>query len=68
MIPVVFALSAWLPNRRLMWITQLVGLPALAVLTVRWQLVPLFSTTPPSKRWTFSGSNCLDAFLLWLES
>jgi hypothetical protein len=34
MIPVVFALSAWLPNRRLMWITQLVGLPALAVLTV----------------------------------
>jgi hypothetical protein len=34
MIPVALALSAWLPDRRLSRITLLVGLPALAVLTV----------------------------------
>jgi hypothetical protein len=34
MIPVALALSAWLPDRRLSRITQVVGLSAMAVLTV----------------------------------
>ena len=34
MIPVAFALSGWLPERRLSLITTLVGLSAMAVLTV----------------------------------
>lgn len=41
MIPVTLALSAWLPDRRLSRITLLVGLPALAVLTVGGPLLVL---------------------------
>jgi hypothetical protein len=41
MIPVALALSAWLPDRRLSWITKLVGLSAMAVLTVGGPLLVL---------------------------
>jgi hypothetical protein len=34
MIPVALALGAWLPDRRLMWIIQVIGLSAMAVLSV----------------------------------
>ncbi len=41
MIPVALALSAWLPDRRLSRITKLVGLSAMAVLTVGGPLLVL---------------------------
>ncbi len=41
MVPVVLALSAWLPDRRLGWISRLLGLSALAVLTVGGPLLVL---------------------------
>ena len=41
MIPVAIALSAWLPDRRLAWIIQVVGLTAMAVLTVGGPLLVL---------------------------
>ena len=34
MVPVALALSAWLPDRRMAWIARILGLSALAVLTV----------------------------------
>ncbi len=42
MIPVALALSAWLPDRRLSRITKLVGLSAMAVLTVGGPLLVLW--------------------------
>ncbi len=41
MIPVALALSAWLPDRRLTWITQVVGVATMAVLTVGGPLLVL---------------------------
>jgi hypothetical protein len=41
MIPVVLALSAWLPDRRLSRVSQVLGVSALAVLTVGGPLLVL---------------------------
>ncbi len=41
MVPVVLALSAWLPDRRLRWISRILGLSALTVLAVGGPLLVL---------------------------
>lgn len=41
MVPVVLLMSAWLPDRRLCWISRVLGLSALAVLTVGGPLLVL---------------------------
>lgn len=41
MVPVVFALSAWLPDRRVRWISRILGLSSLTVLTLGGPLLVL---------------------------